>query len=915
LSGKPDTPQTDSTVFFRPVVALLVFGWLPATACADWLNVWQHSPLTTAQQLRDLTPEQARQGRPIKLTGVVTHPGSPETGFYFQDATAGILVRPTPQAKDLKLGDHVEVEGTTHEGAFAPCVSARSVKRVGTSPLPDSQPYNLSINDSRWLDGQWVHAWAIIQTARSEAGFTYIDIDSAHGRAVLKIPGEASTLPARRMRNEAIAIRGVCVASFQDRLICDVPTILLTELPKPGVGVAEAADGIDAPPRMIDHLLRFAPQPYPGTRRVKIAGVVTAVPLHNLLIVQDSSGGVAVWTDNPTGLPIGATVEAYGLLRVNGHRLSLSEARVKRGGDRELPPPVAATANELAKGLRDAVRVRLAGRAEELHALEGWTAIGLSENGVRFAAYVPGTPEQNGLKKKVEIGSRVSLVGVAADVSPDRKPTSKPGVFLNTEAAVDVLEPPIRPQLQSASDPAWLTTRRAAYMLGGLARVFLLGGGWLVSLRGQARRAAQQAKLQAEEKVRLERQLRQASKLEAVGRLTGGIAHDFNNLLTVINGCAELLAEEAGPEGGRLTDLTDDIRKAGERAAALTGQLLTYSRKRDIVIQPVQLNDVVRDTIRLLDRVIGEAIRVESKLSSDLPPIRGEAGLLHQVLMNLAVNARDAMPEGGVLTFATSLVTDPTSQLDGKLVGRHFVRLTVADTGVGMSEEVKARLFEPFFTTKAVGSGTGLGLATVLSITQMLHGRIHVDTKVGGGTRFHIDLRALGEPVSEPEFALPSTPTPLPSALTAPKLAGKTILVVEDNELVRATIAAGLKGEGAIVLSADRPDDALRLLATHTGPVDVLVTDVVMPGMSGPALVERTREARPEMRVVFMSGYAPDEVDRQGVRADEVEFLQKPFTPDNLIRRLLRVLALQESGDRSQESQESGERRRGTGKT
>jgi len=202
-----------------------------------------------------------------------------------------------------------------------------------------------------------------------------------------------------------------------------------------------------------------------------------------------------------------------------------------------------------------------------------------------------------------------------------------------------------------------------------------------------------------------------------------------------------------------------------------------------------------------------------------------------------------------------------------------------------------------------------------LSITQMLHGRIHVDTKVGGGTRFHIDLRALGEPVSEPEFALPSTPTPLPSALTAPRLAGKTILVVEDNEMVRATIAAGLKGEGAIVLSADRPDDALRLLATHTGPVDVLVTDVVMPGMSGPALVERTREARPEMRVVFMSGYAPDEVDRQGVRADEVEFLQKPFTPDNLIRRLLRVLARQESGDRSQESQEAGERRRGTGKT
>ena len=404
-------------------------------------------------------------------------------------------------------------------------------------------------------------------------------------------------------------------------------------------------------------------------------------------------------------------------------------------------------------------------------------------------------------------------------------------------------------------------------------------------------------KRQYEEKAKLERQLRQASKLEAVGRLAGGIAHDFNNLLTVINGCAELLAEETAQEGGRVTALTEDIRKAGERAASLTGQLLTFSRKRDILITAVNLNDVVADTVRLLDRVIGEEIRIETALAPDLPAVRGEAGLLHQVMMNLAVNAKDAMPNGGVLSLATSLVPDAGSSSDGRLGGKHFVRLTVADTGVGMSDEVKARLFEPFFTTKEIGNGTGLGLATVYGIVETVRGRIRVDSAVGVGTRFYIDLRIHGEPVSDAEFSLPTPPTPLPGAraVNAAKLLGKTVLVVEDNEMVRQMLVAELTGEGAKVLSAERPDSALKLLAEYTGVVDALLTDVVLPGMNGAVLAMHVREARPEVRVVFMSGYTADEVVRKGVLEEQVEFLQKPFTPDSLIRRLQRVLARDES--------------------
>ena len=265
--------------------------------------------------------------------------------------------------------------------------------------------------------------------------------------------------------------------------------------------------------------------------------------------------------------------------------------------------------------------------------------------------------------------------------------------------------------------------------------------------------------------------------------------------------------------------------------------------------------------------------------------------------MNLAVNAKDAMPNGGVLSLTTSLVSDAGSSSDGRLGGKHFVRLTVADTGVGMSDEVKARLFEPFFTTKEIGNGTGLGLATVYGIVETVRGRIRVDSAVGVGTRFHIDLRIHGEPVSDAEFALSTPPTPLPGAraVNVAKLLGKTVLVVEDNEMVRQMLVAELTGEGAKVLSAERPDSALKLLAEYTGVVDALLTDVVLPGMNGAVLAMRVREARPEVRVVFMSGYTADEVVRKGVLEEQVEFLQKPFTPDSLIRRLQRVLARDES--------------------
>jgi signal transduction histidine kinase/CheY-like chemotaxis protein len=421
--------------------------------------------------------------------------------------------------------------------------------------------------------------------------------------------------------------------------------------------------------------------------------------------------------------------------------------------------------------------------------------------------------------------------------------------------------------------------------------VTLFGSGWLIVLRHQVRKAAGVVKQQYEEKARLEVQLRQAAKLEAVGRLAGGIAHDFNNLLTVINGCAEILEDETSQEGGHINELAADIREAGERAASLTGQLLTFSRKREVPISAVNINEVVTESVRLLDRVIGENIHIQTVLGTDLPPVCGEPGLLHQVIMNLAVNAKDAMPGGGTLTLTTTRISEQVVTAEAAISLRHLVRLTVNDTGMGMTDEVKARIFEPFFTTKEVGTGTGRGLATVYGIIQTVRGKIHVDSAVGQGTTFHIDLRLHGEPLSDSDLAIPKRLSLIPRRhLSSSKLKGATILLVEDNAMVRDLLVSRLNADGANVLSAENSAHALRILADYPNRVDVMVTDVVMPGMSGRVLADRVRVDRPAVEVVFMSGYTADVVLREGVLEDQVEFLQKPFTPDHLSNRLVGVL-------------------------
>jgi two-component system, cell cycle sensor histidine kinase and response regulator CckA len=371
----------------------------------------------------------------------------------------------------------------------------------------------------------------------------------------------------------------------------------------------------------------------------------------------------------------------------------------------------------------------------------------------------------------------------------------------------------------------------------------------------------------------LEAQLRQAQKMEAVGQLAGGVAHDFNNLLTVIIANAGLALETVAAGHSPEDELTE-IMRASERAASLTRQLLAFSRKQ--VLQPclLDLDQVITGIAPMLERLIGEDIEVVTGLARDLGMVRADPGQLEQVLVNLAVNARDAMPDGGVLTLRAENLevrAGERSAPDRVPVGR-YVLLTVADTGCGMSPEVRDRVFEPFFTTKALGKGTGLGLSTVYGIVEQSGGMIWVDTAPGRGTAFSMCFPLAAESPSHSPGAT--------AADTAPRGA-ETVLVAEDEDGVRVLARKILERQGYLVIDAASGADALALAAGHDGPIDLLITDMVMPDLNGRDLSQRLLASHPTLRVIYMSGYTEDEMIRRGLEANS-RFVEKPFTVETL---------------------------------
>jgi PAS domain S-box-containing protein len=390
------------------------------------------------------------------------------------------------------------------------------------------------------------------------------------------------------------------------------------------------------------------------------------------------------------------------------------------------------------------------------------------------------------------------------------------------------------------------------------------------------------------ERDRLQLEVQQAQRLEAIGRLAGGVAHDFNNLLTVILAAVEALRAEAGQLGRRAGEELEQVETAAERARDLTRQLLAFARKQVIAPIPLDLAHAIRSSAKLLRRMLGEDVVLRLEIEPGLWPVLCDPAQLEQVLFNLAVNARDAMPGGGRLEIAAcnAEVWLPGAPEGGAGRAGQWVRLRVKDSGAGMGPEVRAHLFEPFFTTKGPGKGTGLGLATVHGIVAQSGGHIEVDTAPGQGTTFDVYL-----PRAE---AAPEAVAERPPALAPPARTGhETLLLVEDDPLVRGVMVSVLGGAGYEVLVAEAGGPALELAAGHPRPIHLVVTDVIMPGRSGPQVVEDLQRLRPGLRALYVSGYAADVIAERGVLESGIEFLPKPFTAGALLERVRALLDAQ----------------------
>jgi two-component system cell cycle sensor histidine kinase/response regulator CckA len=371
--------------------------------------------------------------------------------------------------------------------------------------------------------------------------------------------------------------------------------------------------------------------------------------------------------------------------------------------------------------------------------------------------------------------------------------------------------------------------------------------------------------------------------MEAVGRLAGGIAHDFNNLLTVIRANADFIIEDLTADDAR-RDEVDEIRKAADRAASLTRQLLVFSRRQVVQPKTVQLNEIVGNIKQMVGRLIGEDIVLASVLEPDLGTVHADVGQLEQVLLNLVVNARDAMPLGGAIVVSTCGARLGPEALGWQMPVQpgDYVQLTVSDTGAGMTPDVQAHIFEPFFTTKEPGKGTGLGLSTVYGIVQQMNGSIIVRSEPRNGTIFTIYLPVVK--AGAPVVAQPADDR------SEQRPGTETILLVEDEDAVRRLARRALEMSGYRILEASHGGEALRVCGEHGGTIDLLLTDVVMPLMSGAELAEQLKPLRPDMRVLFMSGYTEDALGKHGVLAPETAFLYKPFTPDSLRRTVRETL-------------------------
>lgn len=709
-------------------------GWAAASAPAP--------RLATAAAIRALPPEQAARHLPAQVTGVITFYDrlawrqSRRGALYVQDKTGGIYVDLEDLRPGLRTGERVRIRGYSGVGGAAPILVAQQIAVLGVAPLPPPRVLNLRQAATGLADAQRITVEGVVQSQH----FTHLGL-------VLELKADLAAMPVRlplppsrtvpHWVDAGVRVTGVLATIFvgteRTGIEIFVPGTQSITVVQPA-----PAHPFQLPVHAIGDLLRFTPWGvFP--HRVRVQGVVTAASAAGCQI-QDATGGAWVaWASGrpaPPPPPLGAWVTAVGFPTLMGGAVRLQEARLRQL--RRGPPPAALPLPAMTRA-HNQLNGRLAFAVARLRDVTvrpsaetpRQVTLYLSRPAGPLEAVLTGAGAGRLAARHLLPGSLLRLTGIALPAQPSASTTPGPvmewRLWLRGSDDVAVLE-----------RPSWWTGERLRWILLAVAVLGLLALAWVFSLRRSLNRQAGALTRSAAERAELERQLQQAQRLEALGRLAGGIAHDFNNLLTVVAGRTAMLL--AGASDARQRPALEAIQGAAERAAALTRQLLAYSRRQALAPAPLDLNAVLREFEPMLRALVGDSVVLEAEYGPNLPLVFADRGPLEQVVMNLAINARDAMPGGGHLRLRTSLARRADTAGPPPASPGPFVQLEVSDTGAGMSEEVRHRIFEPFFTTKDPGQGTGLGLALVYGIMQESGGQITVRSTPGQGTTFLVLL-------------------------------------------------------------------------------------------------------------------------------------------------------------------------------
>ena len=622
---------------------------------------------------------------------------------------------------------------------------------------------------------------------------------------------------------------------------------------------------------------------------VSISGVVTSRPRNThddwrFVLVQDSSAGIRIAAPPAEGLidrlQPGDVLRAVGVLQQYRGANELRVIEIQRGDRTSVPYAREVPVREANSERYEGQRVRIVGQLSSRTDPDGDMVFELRDRTGTMPVHLPQRFVESSIGSLLLHGGDVDLVAIVGQADADAPFDS--GYRLAPAEPEDI---------RFVERPSYTRIALVIALASLLVIVVLAVRG----RRAAERRAAEVSALyenlkrkdvelreSVERKNLLEEQLRQSQKMEAVGLLAGGVAHDFNNLLTVISNYSAMLLHDSGPSSPMAGDLKE-INAAADRAASLTQQLLAFSRKQLLKPRTVDVNALCLGLVPMLRSLVGEDVRIATVTHARAIHVLADPGQLEQVIVNLVVNARDAMTGGGTVTIATAVATIDSSealQAGFETPPGDYVQLSVSDTGEGIDTALQMRIFEPFFTTKGPGRGTGLGLATVYGIVKQSGGFVRVRSEVGRGSTFCVYL---------PQTAAVTTAETDASKATPPR-GSETILVVEDELHVQRLVSKALTRQGYTVVAAESAEQAIGLVTDDRRPIDLVLTDIVMPEMNGVAMAAVLRDHDPALRVIFMSGYTDDEIVRRGLRDPEMTFLQKPFTVDTLSKTVREVL-------------------------